>query len=93
MKKLWSAVLSVLAVLALSVPAFADAALPPYHYRFSYGYAVAGKWVAAILIGIVIVAAAIIVMAIKYRREQNAKDAADAAARAAGAAAKKPEDE
>ena len=85
MKKLWSAVLSLLAALALAVPAYADAALPPYYYRRNYGFAVAGKWVAAILIGIVIVAAAIIVMAIKYRREQNAADAA--------AAAKKPEDD
>ena len=91
MKKLWSALLSVLAVMALAVPAFADAALPPYYYRRSY--AVAGKWVAAILIGIVIVAIAIIVMAIKYKREKNAEEAAEAAARAAGAAARNQDDE
>ena len=93
MKKLWSAALSVLAVLALAVPAFADAALPPYYYRRNYGFAVAGKWVAAILIGIVIVAIAIIVMAIKYKREKNAEEAAEAAARAAGAAARNQDDE
>ena len=91
MKKLCSAVLSVLALMALAVPAFADAALPPYYYRRSFVFA--GQWLIAILIGIAIVAVAIIVMAIRYRREQNAKDAADAAARAAGAAEQKPDDQ
>lgn len=90
MKKLWSAALSILALLGLAAPAFADAALPPYHYSYSRGFVMARNWVIAILIGVVIVAAAIIIMAIKYRREQNARDAAEAAARAAGA--KKPED-
>ena len=90
MKKLWSAVLAVLAALALSAPAFADAVVPPY-YRRSYGFAMARSWAIAILLGGVIVAVAIIIMAIKYRREQNAADAAEAAARAAGA--KRPEDE
>ena len=90
MKKLWTAVLSALAVLALSVPAFADAALPPYHY-YRRGFVMARSWGIAIVIGVVIVAVAIIIMAIKYRREQNAADAAEAAARAAGA--KKPDDE
>ena len=90
MKKFLSAVLSALSLLALAVPAFADAALPPYHY-YRRGFVMARSWVIAILIGVVIVAVAIIVMAIRYRREQNARDAAEAAARAAGA--KKPDDE
>ena len=92
MKKLWSAVLSVIALFALSVPAFADAALPPYHY-YRRGFVMARSWGIAIVIGVVIVAAGIIILAIKYRREQNAADAAEAAARAAGATAKNPEDE
>lgn len=87
MKKLWSAVLAVFAAMALAVPAFADAALPPYYYPRRSLNAAAG-WVISILIALVLVAVAIIILAVKYKREQ---DAAEQAARAA--AAKKPDEQ
>ena len=56
MKKLFSAVLASLMFLLTAVPAYADAALPR---RYSYTYYVASKWIIAIIVAVVIVAAAI----------------------------------
>jgi heme/copper-type cytochrome/quinol oxidase subunit 2 len=90
MKKLFTALFALLTAFAVQSVALADAALPSQYYYARRGFVVARQWVFAVLIGIVIVAAAIIIMAVKYRREQNAADAAKAAARAAGE--REPED-
>ena len=66
MKKLRSAALSILTLALLAAPAYADAALPPYH---NY-YEEATKWIAAFAVALVIIAVAVIVAVIRHRRRK-----------------------
>ena len=65
MKKISAVLLAVLSALALCTPAFADIAPAPY-YRVAREVP---SWGIAFLIAIVIVAAAIIVLAIRDRKK------------------------
>ena len=84
MKKLFSAVFSALMLLLLAAPAYADAALPRRYYYRSY---IDSKWIIAIAVAVVIVAAGIVIAALRYRKQQLAAEQAKFAAES-----KQPED-
>lgn len=67
MKKLNAVLLAVLSMLALTLPAYADAALPPPGYRIR---AALENVLVPVIVAVVIIAIVVLVKVIKSRRGQ-----------------------